>query len=137
MTVESVGSTSGLYTTTTASTAKQQFDSDMFMQLFVAQLKNQDPTSPMDTNQMLTQQSQLTSLELMTDMSSTSQEQFALTMRMAALGMVGKEVSYYDAEGEVVSGTASGASFEKSVPTIAVGDKKVALDAILSITSAE
>lgn len=137
MTVESVGSTSGLYATATASTAKQQFDSDMFMQLFVAQLKNQDPTSPMDTNQMLTQQSQLTSLELMTDMSSTSQEQFALAMRMAALGMVGKEVSYYDAEGEVVSGTASGASFEKSVPTIAVGDKKVALDAILSITSAE
>ena len=90
----------------------------------------------MDTNQMMSQQTQLASLEQLTGLSSTSSEQFALTMRMAAMNIVGKSVSYTAADGTVVSGSATGASFAKSVPTITVGDTKVNLDSILSIDPA-
>ena len=119
--------------TTATKAPKQTLDSEVFMTLLVAQLRNQDPSSPMDTNQMMSQQTSLASLEQLTGLSNTSSEQFALTMRMAALNIVGREVSYKNADGTVVSGEATGASFAGSVPTITVGDSKVNLDAILSI----
>jgi flagellar basal-body rod modification protein FlgD len=40
-----------------------ELDRDAFMQLLVAQLRNQDPTSPMDTTQMVQQLTELTSVE--------------------------------------------------------------------------
>ncbi len=119
--------------TTPIAPPKQNMDSEVFMKLLVAQLRNQDPSSPMDTNQMMAQQTQMASLEQLTKMSSTSSEQFALTMRMAAMNIVGKSVSYTAADGSVVSGSATGASFANSVPTIKVGGANVNLDNILSI----
>ena len=112
---------------------KQNMDSEVFMKLLVAQLRNQDPSSPMDTNQMMAQQTQMASLEKLTNLADTSGEQFALTMRMAAMNIVGKSVSYTDAEGAVVKGSATGASFAAAVPTITVGGVNVNLDDILSI----
>jgi len=112
---------------------KQELDSEVFMTLLVAQLRNQDPSSPMDTNEMMAQQTSLASLEQITNVGEVSREQFALTMRMAALNLVGQDVSYLDADGEVVSGIASGASFANEVPTITVGDVDIALDHILSV----
>lgn len=112
---------------------KQNMDSEVFMKLLVAQLRNQDPSSPMDTNQMMSQQTQMASLEQLTNMSNTSSEQFALTMRMAAMNIVGKSVSYTADDGSVVKGSATGASFANSVPTIKVGGTNVKLDSILSI----
>lgn len=133
MTID-VTATSGINSGTAPVTApKQTLDSEVFMKLLVAQLRNQDPSSPMDTNEMMAQQTQLASLEQLTSLSSTSGEQFALTMRMAAMNIVGKSVSYTAADGSVVSGAATGASFAHSVPTITVGDTKVNLDSILSI----
>jgi flagellar basal-body rod modification protein FlgD len=112
---------------------KQSMDSEVFMKLLVAQLRNQDPSSPMSTNDMMAQQTQMASLEQLTNMSTTSSEQFALTMRMAAMNIVGKSVSYTGTDGSVVSGSATGASFANSVPTIKVGGASVNLDKILSI----
>ncbi|MGB0360816.1 MAG: flagellar hook assembly protein FlgD [Endozoicomonas sp.] len=40
-----------------------QVNQDQFLQLFITQLKNQDPSAPMDTNQMLSQLSQISSVE--------------------------------------------------------------------------
>ncbi len=127
-------SAAGIYSGTTPTTPpKQTLDSEVFMKLLVAQLRNQDPSSPMDTNQMMAQQTSLASLEQLTSMSSTSQEQFALTMRMAAMNMVGREVSYADADGAIVTGSATGASFANAVPSVTVGGKSVDLDHIVSI----
>ncbi len=115
---------------------KQTLDSEVFMKLLVAQLRNQDPSSPMDTNEMMSQQTQLASLEQLTSMTNTSQEQFGLTMRMAAMGIVGREVSYTDADGAVLTGSATGASFADAVPSLTVGNSAVSLDRILSINPA-
>jgi len=48
--------------TPAASTAKQEMDSELFMKLLVTQLRNQDPSSPMDTNEMITQTTQLATM---------------------------------------------------------------------------
>lgn len=134
MAIETNPVTSGMYTGTAPTrTPKQTMDGEVFMNLLVAQLKYQDPSSPMDTNQMMSQQTQMASLEKLTAMADTSQEQFALTMRMAAMNIVGRDVSYKNADGETVTGAATGADFSETVPTIKVGSTTVDLDKILSI----
>ena len=116
--------------------SKQKMDGEMFLQLLVAQLRAQDPSSPMDTNAMMTQTSQLASMEQLTTMSNLTQESFSLQMRMAASNLIGKEVGYTDADGKAQKGIASAVSFADAVPTVTIGDKSIRLDAISGVTTA-
>ncbi|BBB28644.1 flagellar hook assembly protein FlgD [Neptunomonas japonica] len=79
-----------------SSTAKSQSetDSDMFMKLMIAQLKNQDPTSPADTADFMQQISNMSSVESINNLNTTmSDMSSALLTSQAALqasSMVGQ-----------------------------------------------
>ncbi len=119
------------------SSRSQTMDSEVFMKLLVTQLRNQDPSSPMDTNQMISQQTQLAMMEQITNQTTTGNENFSLQMRIAAANLVGKHVSYTDATtGKSIEGTATAVSYAGSVPTVTVGGKEVDLDVISGITTA-
>ena len=119
-----------------SSKQSQTMDSEVFMKLLVTQLQNQDPSSPMDTNQMISQQTQLAMMEQITNQTTTANENFSLQMRIAAANLVGKQVSYTDAAtGTAVTGTASAVSYANSVPTVTVNGKEVALDVISGIST--
>jgi flagellar basal-body rod modification protein FlgD len=124
----------GLYTTMPTRAPKQTLDSEAFMSLLVTQLKNQDPSSPMDTNQMIGQTTQLAMMEQLTSMSSTSTESFALQMRIAASALIGQQVSYAGSNGAAISGTASAVSFTGKTPTVTINGVNVALDSITGVT---
>ncbi|MFM9919324.1 flagellar hook assembly protein FlgD [Lacisediminihabitans sp. H27-G8] len=126
---------SGIYSGSTTRVPKQTMDSEVFMKLLVTQLRTQDPSAPMDTNQMISQTTQLSMMEKMTELSTTSTEDFSLQMRIAAAAIVGKQVSYSDAAGVSHTGTASSVSFAGSVPQVKIGGVDVALDTISGITS--
>ncbi|ARC55706.1 Basal-body rod modification protein FlgD [Frondihabitans sp. 762G35] len=128
-------STSVPATSTSATrTPKQEMDSQMFMQLLVKQLQNQDPSSPMDTNAMISQTTQLAMMEQVTNNTTTGNENFSLQMRISAANLVGRQVSYTDAAtGKAVTGTASAVSFAGSVPTVTVGGKDIDLDSISGV----
>ena len=130
-------SNTGLYATaaTTATTGKQSLDSNAFLQLLVTQLTNQDPSSPMDTNQMMTQTTQLASMQQLTAMASTSRESFSLQMRSSAAALVGHQVSYVNSAGTVSAGVVSSVSYAGTVPMITIGKDVVALDSVSSVTS--
>lgn len=130
------GST-GIYTTpaTTTAAPKQTLDSQAFLKLLVTQLTNQDPSSPMDTNQMMTQTTQLSSMEQLTAISATSRESFALQMRSSAAALVGQKVSYTNAKGVEITGIATSVSFAASTPTVTVGTDVVPLDSVSAVTS--
>ncbi len=123
-------------TATAAVNAKKEMDSEVFLALLVAQLRNQDPTSPMDTTEMMAQSTQLASMEQLTALTDTSRESFALQMRVAASGMVGQEVSFVDAEGVTHTGIATSVSFAKEVPVVTVGEWTVPLDAVSMVRAA-
>ena len=110
-------------------------DSEMFMKLLVTQLKNQDPSTPMDTNAMMSQTTQLAMMEQVTAQTTTANENFSLQMRIAASNMVGREVSYTGADGKPVTGTATSVSFADAVPKVTVAGKEVALDLISGISA--
>ncbi|MDR6573517.1 flagellar basal-body rod modification protein FlgD [Curtobacterium sp. 320] len=116
------------------SSRSQTMDSEVFMKLLVTQLQNQDPSSPMDTNQMISQQTQLAMMEQITNQTTTANESFSLQMRIAAANLVGKQVSYTDAtSGTSITGTATAVSYAQSVPTVTVNGKEVNLDVISGI----
>ncbi|MGN7192408.1 MULTISPECIES: flagellar hook assembly protein FlgD [unclassified Curtobacterium] len=124
-------------TANSATKKSQTMDSEVFMKLLVTQLRNQDPSSPMDTNQMISQQTQLAMMEQITNQTTTANEGFSLQMRMAAANLVGKQVTYTDAaSGTAVTGTATAVSYAASVPTVTVGGKEVDLDVISGIRGA-
>lgn len=85
--------------TTTASSSDfvynpdSQLTSDQFMQLFLTELENQDPTDPMDTDKMLDQTAQLSTLEMNDNMQKTLDNlsnTLQATGQFSALSAIGK-----------------------------------------------
>ncbi|MBJ2120579.1 flagellar hook capping protein [Arthrobacter sp. MSA 4-2] len=125
----------GMYATAPSRVPQQQMDSKVFMTLLVTQLQHQDPGSPMDTNAMIGQTTQLAMMERLTELSAQGEEAFGLQMRAAAAALIGKKVSYAKEDGTEVTGIASSVSFEGAVPRVKVGDATVPLDQISGIVS--
>jgi len=75
---------------------------DMFLKLLVAQLKNQDPTAPMDQKDMMAQMSQMTSVEQLTNIASTMTSLQTNATVSQSVAMIGHTVDYLDSNGAVV-----------------------------------
>lgn len=127
---------SGIYTGGTVPTTerKQTLDAEVFLKLLVTQLANQDPSSPMNTNEMISQTTQLASMEQLTALSSTTTESFALGMRQAATALIGQEARYLDGAGVEQSGTVTAISFAGTVPQVTIGDATIPLDAVSGLS---
>ncbi|MCQ9162507.1 flagellar hook assembly protein FlgD [Arthrobacter sp. STN4] len=110
-------------------------DQEVFMNLLVTQLRNQDPSSPMDTNQMISQTTQLATMEKLTSLDKTATENFSLQMRTAAAALLGTRVSWADKDGTPHTGVASSVSFAQGVPQVNVGGFSIPLDTLSGITA--
>jgi flagellar basal-body rod modification protein FlgD len=97
MAINGVNNTTGTDTAAAvAKTGNQQLGRDDFMKLLVAQLKNQDPNNPLDTKELVTQLSQLTSVEQLISLGTKMEDMAAATNGMAAnqsAGLIGKTIS--------------------------------------------
>jgi flagellar basal-body rod modification protein FlgD len=75
---------------------------DMFLKLMIAQLKNQDPTSPMDQKDMMASMTQFSQVEQMQNMTK-AMETISLTQ---GVGLIGREIEFTrldkNAQGQVV-----------------------------------
>ncbi|NKX53617.1 flagellar hook assembly protein FlgD [Arthrobacter mobilis] len=138
MPIDPVASASGagLYTDQTARTPKQVMDGEVFMSLLVTQLRNQDPSAPMDTNAMISQTTQLAMMEQMTALAGTNEENFSLQMRSAAAALLGRTASYPGADGSDITGEVTAVSFAAAVPTVTIGGQDIPLDALSGIRAA-
>ena len=121
-----------------------------FLKLLIAQLQNQDPMSPMDNSQFVSQLAQFSSLEQMTNVASAVLElreslialnsQSLLTQGAA---MIGKEVTGMvntgkkDENGdyilEEISGIVSSVKWADGSLTLLVGDVSLKLEDIVEI----
>jgi len=118
---------------TTASTTSSQVDSSQFMTILLAQLTHQNPLEPMNNAEMMSQFSQLNSLEelrkintAMGTMSTSNQ-----TTYMASL--IGKTVKVNRPDGNVLEGVVDGAILEKDNPQLRIGDVTFPLSDLLEI----
>jgi flagellar basal-body rod modification protein FlgD len=130
------GASASLYTNSVAGAtpANQQMNSQMFLQLLVTQLKTQDPDSPMDSDAMITQTSQLASMQALTTLSDTQSSNYSLEQRESASNLIGMTASYLDSSGNTQTGEVTGASFTGTTPTVTVGGVSVDLGSLTAVS---
>jgi flagellar hook assembly protein FlgD len=69
--IPSTSPTAGAGSSTAVTATSASADQNMFLQLLVAQLKNQDPTQPMDSTTFVTQLAQFQQLESTNNMATS------------------------------------------------------------------
>lgn len=110
---------------------------DAFLKLLVAQLKYQDPSSPVDSSQFMAQTAAFTQVEKLTAMAADSSSSLALQQGLAASGLVGRTVTYVDSGGVTHEGVVDSASFGGSSagPVLHIGKVTVPLSGVVAVRS--
>lgn len=103
-------------------TVNSELGKDEFMQILVTQLRNQDPLSPMEDKDFISQMAQFSVLEQMQNMNTGSSfaQACALVGKQAYATMVGEDGVSTD-----VFGTVKSAQTIQGIPYLEVGDKMI------------
>ncbi|PJG55107.1 flagellar basal body rod modification protein [Bradyrhizobium forestalis] len=112
-------------TGTTSATSSNSVDYNTFLQLLVAEMKNQDPTNPMDTSQYMSQFAQLSTVEQAMQTNSKLDALLSSQSLSQANGLIGKTVSFTDSTGASFSGKVVSVSINSdgSIATLQDGTK--------------
>jgi flagellar basal-body rod modification protein FlgD len=117
----------------TSTSTKAADDKNMFLQLLVAQMRYQDPMNPTDSSQFLAQSAQFTALEKMQDVADQTAKLLSTQLAFGASGLVGKHVSWVDADGVTQSGTVNGVTFGPDGTVLRAGDATFPVTSLLSV----
>ncbi|MDA9532338.1 MULTISPECIES: flagellar hook assembly protein FlgD [unclassified Bradyrhizobium] len=112
-------------TDTSSATSSNSVDYNTFLQLLIAEMKNQDPTNPMDTSQYMSQFAQLSTVEQAMQTNSKLDALLSSQSLSQANGLIGKTVSFTDSTGASFSGKVVSVSINSdgSIATLADGTK--------------
>ncbi|ULL00140.1 flagellar hook assembly protein FlgD [Bradyrhizobium sp. I71] len=110
---------------TNSPTSSNSVDYNTFLQLLIAEMKNQDPTNPMDTSEYMSQFAQLSTVEQAMQTNSKLDALLSSQSLSQANGLIGKTVSFTDSTGASFSGKVVSVSINSdgSIATLADGTK--------------
>jgi len=121
-----------------AQTYPQTLDKNTFLKLFIAQLENQDPLSPMDSKQFITQMAQLSTLEELTNLNANLFQMLQAQVISQTVQLIGFEAKAEDLDtGEVIEGKISGVEWKEGIPYLLMNDRYVPLSYITKIYKEE
>ncbi len=108
---------------------------DEFLHLLTTQMRNQDPTSPMDNTDMIAQLAQFSALEQMNNLNS----EFTAARReqgiMDVLSVIGEEVEVKFEDGTSTQGTVQRAAWDKEEGLLlSIGETEYPMQNIVGIT---
>jgi len=120
---------------TGTSTASQLSNPQLFLQLLIAELQNQDPTNPTDPSTILQQTSELSQVEAVQQMTTALNQQETATQTSEATGLIGKQITA-TVQGNTVSGTVADVQLDGSgSPMLDLGSTLVPLSDVTQINS--
>jgi flagellar basal-body rod modification protein FlgD len=112
-------------TSSTKTKSTNSVDYNTFLQLLIAEMKNQDPTNPMDTSQYMSQFAQLSTVEQAMQTNSKLDALLSSSALSQADGLIGRTASFTDSTGATVSGKIASVSINSdgSVATLENGTR--------------
>ena len=115
-----------------------QMGKDVFLKLLVAQMKYQDPSNPADSSQMMAQTATFTQVEKLEEIAEQNASLLALQRSSSAAAIVGRTVSYTDADGATKTGTVSAVRLgsDTSEAVAIVGGVEVEMGRITQVATA-
>lgn len=109
-------------------------DSGQFLQLLLTQLKNQDPTNPVSSNEMLGQTTQLSTLESLQKLNAGFNDMLQLQQLTQGNSLLGRSVKYTDATtSAAASGVVSAVNVKDGAVFLQVGKDSVPLSQVKSV----
>jgi len=105
---------------------------DTFLKLLVTQLKNQDPLSPQDSTQFVSQLASFTSLEQMTSMNKSMES----VLEMSVTNLIGKNATVMDSSSSTgyLTGQISGVQYYADGPALKINGKDYPFSQVQSIS---
>jgi flagellar basal-body rod modification protein FlgD len=121
------------------STISSLAGTDTFLQLLVAQMQNQDPTSPMDDQSFVTELAQFNTVEQMLSLKQTVSSQVVLQQQLEGIGLLGKNVTYatpsLDGQSTTTNqGTVSSVSVDQGAVNLTIGSQQVPLSEVTTVS---
>src|SRR4051794_1375146 len=104
---------SALGVTAGAAKDKTAMGKDDFLKLLVGQLQHQDPLQPADDTQFIGQMAQFSQLEQESNTAQSTSDMADQLGRAGALGLIGRSVTYADADGTSHTGTVTQVDVDK------------------------
>lgn len=125
----------GTIGTTETQASSSELGADAFMRLLIEQLKNQDPTAPVDNQQYIAQLAEFSSLEAtqqvnenLVALAALQQENALMSQLTSATSLIGAEVEYADpTTGEAQTGTVDSVRIEGTLAVLNIGGQDVPL----------
>ena len=118
-------------TTTEGRTVQNELGKDDFLKLLITQLQNQDPTDPMENQEFIAQMAQFSSLEQMTNLSTSLAKMASFISSQEAASTLGKTVELNVGD-TTTTGIVEGATRGEN-PQILVNGMYYTLDKIAAI----
>jgi flagellar basal-body rod modification protein FlgD len=108
-----------------------------YIKLLVTQLQNQDPTQPMDNNEMASELAQLSSLQQLETMGSTFSQVLTSQQTQEASSLIGKQITFFPPNSKTAySGIVDGVDFSSGTAKVTVGGQIVDMSTIQTISAA-
>jgi flagellar basal-body rod modification protein FlgD len=110
-------------TSTSKTSSTNGIGKDTFMKLLVAQMSQQNPLEPTDDKEMIAQMTQFSTLEQITNMATESSKSATASQMSQAVNLLGRTVTYLDADGAKQTGTVDQVSMANGAPNLTIGGK--------------
>ena len=125
------------------SSEKRNLDTDMFLQLLMEQIRNQDPLEPMSNDDMLAQLAQFTALEQMNNLNDSFADlKDEITFLngnvdqlnfISAQGLIGRYVEGINAAGETIKGTVESVTLNGSIVVLSVDGETLPMTGVMNV----
>ena len=120
---------------------QQELGKDAFMQLLVAQMKNQDPMSPVDNQEYIAQLAQFSSLEEMQVVNENlvalallQQDNALMAQLTDSSALIGKSVTYLDPQsGEPTTGSVDSVRLQDGLALLRIDGNDVPLQNVTEV----